>query len=65
MPPNGTTAGSRGQAGGDNPVYVERMHALFQRNADILAYEAYFSDSSKEGDVYSSLTGAQTMLRHQ
>ncbi|SQD99183.1 conserved hypothetical protein [Parafrankia sp. Ea1.12] len=49
-----TKAGAVGQAGGDNPVYIERMYSIFERNADILAYEAYFSDDVP-GNVHSSL----------
>jgi hypothetical protein len=51
---SGTRAGSLGQAGGDNPLYIEKMHQVFMRNADILAYEAYFNDD-KMGNVRSSL----------
>lgn len=47
-----TTAGGNG--GGDNPVYIQQMYNLFVQNADILAYEAYFSDSTP-GNVHSSL----------
>lgn len=40
--------------GGDNPFYVAKMYETFKRNADILAYEAYFSIADK-GNVDSSL----------
>ncbi|OAA24258.1 Glycosyl hydrolase family 26 [Frankia sp. EI5c] len=41
-------------AGGDNPLYIQQMFSVFQRNADILAYEAYFSEGAS-GNVRSSL----------
>jgi hypothetical protein len=50
----GTKAGLVNQAGGDNPLYIQKMHDLFVANADILAYEAYFSDDTP-GNVRSSL----------
>ncbi len=50
----GTKAGRGGAAGGDNPAYMEKMYETFSRNADILAYEAYFPDA-EEGNVRSSL----------
>ncbi|OHV57361.1 hypothetical protein CgIS1_07575 [Frankia sp. CgS1] len=50
----GTKAGRVGAAGGDNPVYIEKMHETFVRNADILAYEAYFPDAVPN-NVRSSL----------
>ncbi|CAJ64862.1 hypothetical protein FRAAL6239 [Frankia alni ACN14a] len=50
----GTKAGRSGAAGGDNPAYMEKMYETFSRNADILAYEAYFPDA-EEGNVRSSL----------
>ncbi|WP_462202736.1 glycoside hydrolase family 26 protein [Frankia sp. CcWB3] len=50
----GTKAGRVGAAGGDNPVYIEKMHEAFVRNADILAYEAYFPDALPN-NVRSSL----------
>ncbi|MBX6388563.1 MAG: hypothetical protein IRZ08_06115 [Frankia sp.] len=40
--------------GGDNPIYIQKMHDLFVRNADILAYEAYFNDAVP-GNIESSL----------
>ncbi len=49
-----TQAGMRGAAGGDNPVYIQEMYNVFRRNADILAYEAYFSDDVA-GNVRSTL----------
>jgi hypothetical protein len=49
-----TKAGRAGAAGGDNPIYVEKMYETFIRNADILAYEAYFPDS-EINNVRSSL----------
>jgi hypothetical protein len=49
---NDTAAGSNG--GGDNPVYIQQMYQIFAQNRDILAYEAYFNDSSA-GNVHSSL----------
>ncbi|WP_279354714.1 glycosyl hydrolase [Frankia canadensis] len=49
-----TKAGRAGAAGGDNPVYVEKMYETFTHNADILAYEAYFPDS-EINNVRSSL----------
>ncbi|MCM3884016.1 glycoside hydrolase family 26 protein [Frankia sp. R82] len=50
----GSKAGRSGAAGGDNPVYVQKMYETFFRNADILAYEAYFSDAEPD-NVRSSL----------
>ncbi|CAO5181205.1 hypothetical protein FAIPA1_40065 [Frankia sp. AiPs1] len=50
----GTKAGRVGAAGGDNPVYMQKMYETFVQNADILAYEAYFSDSAMD-NVRSSL----------
>ncbi|SQD98867.1 MULTISPECIES: glycoside hydrolase family 26 protein [unclassified Parafrankia] len=49
-----TEAGRAGQAGGDNPVYIQKMYDTFRANADILAYETYFNDS-RAGNVHSSL----------
>lgn len=40
--------------GGDNPLYIEKMHDLFERNRDILAYEAYFN-AAEATNVRSSL----------
>jgi hypothetical protein len=51
---DGTRAGMAGQAGGDNPIYVEKMHDVFVQNADILAYEAYFNDDTPN-NVHSAL----------
>ncbi|MCK9923538.1 beta-mannanase [Frankia sp. AgPm24] len=50
----GSKAGRSGAAGGDNPVYVQKMYDTFYHNADILAYEAYFSDAESD-NVRSSL----------
>lgn len=47
-----TKAGLNG--GGDNPVFIRQMHEIFMKNADILAYEAYFSEDLA-GNVRSSL----------
>ncbi|MEX5632957.1 glycoside hydrolase family 26 protein [Parafrankia sp. FMc2] len=49
-----TEAGRAGQAGGDNPVYIQKMYETFRANADVLAYETYFNDS-RAGNVHSSL----------
>ncbi|MEX5631297.1 glycosyl hydrolase [Parafrankia sp. FMc2] len=49
-----TQAGMRGAAGGDNPVYIQEMYNVFRRNANILAYEAYFNDDIV-GNVRSTL----------
>lgn len=43
-----------GNGGGDNPLFIEKMHDLFDRNRDILAYEAYFSTAEAD-NVRSSL----------
>ncbi|MBE3203471.1 MULTISPECIES: glycoside hydrolase family 26 protein [Parafrankia] len=51
---SGTEAGRSGQAGGDNPVYIQQMYETFRANADVLAYETYFKDS-RAGNVHSSL----------
>ena len=51
---HGTRAGAAGEAGGDNPVYIAQMYQVFMRNADILAYEAYFNDN-RPGNVHSAL----------
>jgi hypothetical protein len=51
---SGTGAGQAGQAGGDNPFYIQQMYQTFRANADVLAYEAYFSDASG-ANVHSSL----------
>jgi hypothetical protein len=50
----GTKAGAAGEAGGDNPVYITQMYHVFMRNADVLAYEAYFNDN-RPGNVHSAL----------
>ncbi|WP_239404854.1 glycoside hydrolase family 26 protein [Frankia sp. Cj3] len=50
----GSKAGALGQAGGDNTLFVAKMHELFVSNADILAYEAY-SNEDRAGDVRSAL----------
>jgi hypothetical protein len=50
----GTRAGAAGEAGGDNPVYITQMYHVFMRNADTLAYEAYFNDN-RPGNVHSAL----------
>jgi hypothetical protein len=34
-----------GDAGGDNPYFVQRMVRAFYENRDLMAYEAYFEDS--------------------
>ncbi len=49
-----TGAGRAGQAGGDNPFYVRKMHETFVANSDLLSYESYFNDSDA-GNVHSSL----------
>jgi hypothetical protein len=49
-----TGAGRAGTAGGDNPFFMQKMHATLRANADVLAYEAYFNDSAP-GNVHSSL----------
>ncbi len=51
-----TGAGRAGQSGGDNPFYIRKMHDTFVANADVVSYEAYFSNSDP-GNVHSSLTG--------
>jgi hypothetical protein len=38
------TCSGFGDRGDDNPFYVERMHRLFQENADIMGYETYYND---------------------
>ncbi len=50
----GTNAGSLGQAGGDNALFVAKMYEVFVGNADILAYEAYFNED-RVGNVRSAL----------
>ncbi|MCK9922636.1 beta-mannanase [Frankia sp. AgPm24] len=54
-----TGAGAVGQAGGDNPVYLEMMYKTMHDNADILAYEAYFNDDLPS-NVHSSLINPTT-----
>nr|MDT0666369.1 glycosyl hydrolase [Micromonospora sp. DSM 115978] len=54
-----TGAGRIGQAGGDNPFYIQKMFETFRDNADILAYEAYFNDDNP-GNVHSSLINPST-----
>ncbi|WP_232295201.1 glycoside hydrolase family 26 protein [Parafrankia sp. EUN1f] len=44
--------------GGDNPLFIEKMHDLFDQNRDILAYEAYFN-TSESNNVRSSLLNPQ------
>ncbi|OHV48043.1 glycosyl hydrolase [Pseudofrankia sp. BMG5.36] len=51
----GTPAGQAGQAGGDNPFYIQQMARLFRQYRGMLAYEAYFNDSDPR-NVNSSLT---------
>jgi hypothetical protein len=38
------TCNGFGDRGDDNAFYVERMHRLFQENADIMGYETYYND---------------------
>ncbi|MBX6390226.1 MAG: hypothetical protein IRZ08_14745 [Frankia sp.] len=54
-----TGAGRAGQAGGDNPFFIQKMYETFRANADVLAYEAYFNDSAP-GNVHSSLINPTT-----
>jgi hypothetical protein len=49
-----TGAGRAGQAGGDNPFYIQKMYDTLRANADVLAYEAYFNNDDA-GNVHSSL----------
>ncbi|OHV37821.1 MULTISPECIES: glycoside hydrolase family 26 protein [Pseudofrankia] len=51
----GTPAGQAGQAGGDNPFYIQQMANLFRQYSGMLAYEAYFNDNDPH-NVNSSLT---------
>ncbi|ONH60915.1 hypothetical protein CcI49_10100 [Frankia sp. CcI49] len=44
--------------GGDNPLFIEKMHDLFDQNRDILAYEAYFN-TAESNNVRSSLLNPQ------
>ncbi|OAA26896.1 Glycosyl hydrolase family 26 [Frankia sp. EI5c] len=44
--------------GGDNPLFIEKMHDLFDANRDILAYEAYFN-TAEATNVRSSLLNPQ------
>ena len=48
------TCNGFGDAGGDNPFYVERMHQLFEENADIMGYETYYNDPNA-GEFCTSL----------
>ncbi|WP_018502963.1 glycoside hydrolase family 26 protein [Parafrankia discariae] len=43
----GVVSGRGPDGGGDNPLYIEKMRKLFADNADILAYEVYFSDTDE------------------
>jgi hypothetical protein len=38
------TCNGFGDAGGDNPFFVEKMHEAFTTNADVMAYETYYND---------------------
>nr|MDT0664231.1 glycosyl hydrolase [Micromonospora sp. DSM 115978] len=49
-----TGAGRAGQAGGDNPFFIQKMCETFVANADVLAYEAYYNNA-EEDNVRSSL----------
>nr|MDT0665881.1 glycosyl hydrolase [Micromonospora sp. DSM 115978] len=40
--------------GGDNPFYIQKMYETFVKNADILAYEAYYNNAEPD-NVRSSL----------
>ncbi len=40
--------------GQDNPFFIEKMHEFFARNADLLAYEAYYNNAEAD-NVRSSL----------
>jgi hypothetical protein len=51
----GAGAWKSGNAGGDNPVYIDQMYQTFQRYSYMLAYESYFNDH-QDGNVHSSLT---------
>jgi len=48
------TCNGFGDAGGDNPFYVERMHQVFEENADIMGYETYYNDPNA-GEFCTSL----------
>jgi hypothetical protein len=50
-----TAAGGVGQAGGDNPFYIQQMARVFRQYRGLLAYEAYFNNS-QENNVRNSLT---------
>lgn len=50
-----TKAAAAGAAGGDNPIYIQQMAALFRQFKNILAYEAYFNEADYN-NVASSLT---------
>jgi hypothetical protein len=52
VPEWGVASGSGG--GGDNPFFVQKMYAMFQANADVLAYESYYNNSEPD-NVRSSL----------
>ncbi|ADP78715.1 glycoside hydrolase family 26 protein [Pseudofrankia inefficax] len=52
VPEWGVVSGAGG--GGDNPFFVQKMYAMFQANAGILAYEAYFNNADAD-NVRSSL----------
>jgi hypothetical protein len=48
------TCNGFGDAGGDNPFYVERMHQVFEENADVMGYETYYNDPNP-GEFCTSL----------
>jgi len=52
VPEWGVVSGDGG--GGDNPFFIEKMYAMFQANADVLAYEAYYNNAEAD-NVRSSL----------
>jgi hypothetical protein len=43
-----------GVVSGDNPFFIQKMYAMFQANAGILAYEAYYNNADTD-NVRSSL----------
>ncbi|MBL7487857.1 glycosidase [Frankia sp. AgB1.9] len=52
VPEWGVVSGAGG--GGDNPFFIQKMYAMFQANAGILAYEAYYNNADAD-NVRSSL----------
>ncbi|WP_437972050.1 glycosyl hydrolase [Sorangium sp. So ce260] len=48
------TCNGFGDAGGDNPFFIQKMHDTFAASADVMAYETYYNDPNA-GEFCTSL----------